>query len=368
MHPHMLHTRLSLVITALLCAVLLIIFPTALEPFHEPKRWLFATAVLLAALITFPRWKWTAFPLVVVATLHPTLELVAFAWALATFPALKVSAKTLINALAWTGFAIACVVLLQRAGLDVFSIFGPRELTPRLSLYGTLGNPDFVASVLLPIAVVSLRGPWWRTLIMCSALALTGSLAVVSCAIVAAVSFGLAPLPEPLPRWGRGRAGLLLLLITPLFTRDVGLALRGRAYLVKVAAPHVTLLGGAPVVDRWPQWELDWWQARCADAACVTAHPDGRFTGLQDHVHADWLELLLVHGVFGLAAFLLALAGPLRAAWNKDPLLLAALTAALARGLVDFPLERPADLCLLAALCCLPFLPEPPCTAPSSSS
>ncbi len=90
--------------------------------------------------------------------------------------------------------------------------------------------------------------------------------------------------------------------------------------------------------------------------------------GRQDHLHADWLELWLTRGLLGVLAFGLALAAPLSAAWKRaDALVFAALVAALSRALVDFPLERPADLCLLAVVSALAFLPEPPC-APSPSS
>ena len=46
------------------------------------------------------------------------------------------------------GGLAAAVVLLQALGLDPFARFVPRAEGQRLALYGTLGNPDFVASVL----------------------------------------------------------------------------------------------------------------------------------------------------------------------------------------------------------------------------
>lgn len=141
-----------------------------------------------------------------------------------------------------------------------------------------------------------------------------------------------------------------------LVGRDLGQTIDGRRYLVSVALPHVAdapLLGhgvGSTVLA-WPTWELSYWQARCPDAACVSADPQHAFAALQDHVHADWLEWLLERGVLGFLALLLAFSAPLLAAWrSEDPRLLAALSALLARSLVNFPLHRPADLCLLAAL------------------
>ena len=158
-------------------------------------------------------------------------------------------------------------------------------------------------------------------------------------------------------RRGLGSIAVLCgVLAVGLIGRDPSSTLAGRRYLVAVALPHVAdapLLGqglGATVLA-WPTWELSYWQGRCPDAACVAADPERRFAALQDHVHADWLESLLERGVLGAIALALALGAPLVAAWSRgDPFLLAALVAALARGLVDFPLPRPADLCLIAAL------------------
>jgi len=352
-------------ITLLACCVWLVVWPPAAEPFHEPKRWLFAVA---AALAVASPWRWTALPLIVVCSLRPQVEWVAFAWAMAAFPAVKWWRP--LEALTWAGVLVAAVVGLQAWGVDPFAGFGPAALTPRLARYGTLGNPDFVASVLVPLGVLSLGVTrWrWRTVLIALGVALTGSLAAVLGVAAAAVAlvarrFTIASWPVLI--------SAVLITCAPLIHRDLTRAMQGRVYLVQVALPHALdapLLGGGPIVERWPQWELEHWQARCADAACVEAHPDGRFAGRQDHLHADWLELWLTRGLLGVLAFGLALAAPLSAAWKRaDALVFAALVAALSRALVDFPLERPADLCLLAVVSALAFLPEPPC-APSPSS
>lgn len=159
---------------------------------------------------------------------------------------------------------------------------------------------------------------------------------------------------------------LVVLLGIGLLGRDLGQTIAGRRYLVDVSLPHVTdapLLGhglGATVLA-WPTWELSFWKERCADAPCVEAHPQGRFAALQDHVHADWVEVLLERGVLGFLALFLALVAPLRAAYRDDPFLFAAMMTILARSFVDFPLHRPAELCLLAALAaCTAVSPAPP--------
>ena len=355
---------------------LLVVWPASSSAFHEPKRWLFLVAAGLGALLTPPRWRWTALPLVALTALQPWRgaeagwQALAFAWALAAWPALQPELRQFTRVVGIAGAVVALVVVLQFFGVDLFGVAGPDSGDGRLRLYGTLGNPDFVASVLLPVAVLLLgkatalsptlspagaRGSIVLLLFIVPALVLTRSFATLLSALVAA---GVVIIHR------RGaRVGPLLLLCgllgLGLVGRGLGGTLAGRGYLVSVAAPHVAdapLLGQGlgSTVQEWPAWELSYWQARCADAACVQAHPQGRFAALQDHVHNDGLEWLLERGVLGMLALVLALGAPLLAAWRgNDSLFLAALSAALARALVDFPLHRPADLCLLAALCAL---------------
>ena len=264
-------------------------------------------------------------------------------------------------------------VVLQALGLDVFA---PAGLSARLSLYGTLGNPDFVASVLMPMVIILARplpDPLPRGereiegVLIVAALVLTRSFGTLLAAFVALLV---------LLMFRRGKGALVMaligaLLMVGLVGRDADRAISGRQYLVAVALPHVLdapLLGhglGATVLA-WPEWELAYWRARCPDAACVAADPQRRFAGLQDHLHADWLEWLLERGVLGTLALLLALVAPVIANREKsDPFILAALAAVLARSFVDFPFHRPADLCLLAALLAQV---SPPLTPTSSTS
>lgn len=368
---------------------LLAVWPASASAFHEPKRWLFLLAAGLGALLTLPRWRWTALPLVALTALQPWRsaeagwQALAFAWALAAWPPLQPDLRQLTRIAGAAGAVVAAVVMLQFFGVDLFGAAGPDVGTGRLRLYGTLGNPDFVASALLPLAILLLgewsdsvlagrsRGAWLPLVWIIPALALTRSFATLLSALVASLVLLL--------HRRRARVAPLLLLcgvlLLGLLGRGLGGTLAGRGYLVSVALPHLAdapLLGHGlgSTVQEWPGWELSYWQARCADAACVQAHPQGRFAALQDHLHADWLEWLLERGVLGTLALLLALGAPLLMVWRANDVrsswLLAALAAALARALVDFPLHRPADLCLLAALCALaagsqtpPFSPSP---------
>ncbi len=267
----------------------------------------------------------------------------------------------------------AAAVLLQALGADPFASFAPEIEGTRLRLYGTLGNPDFVASVLgvtAPLSAVAAlrRGATTARLLTAStalqllALALLRSFATL-------LSLGAALLIVLLAgRRERSRRALVLALgagllvaALPLAGRSAGAVLQGRLYLWTTAAPQVAeapFLGHGPgaVVLHWPRWELARWKARCGeDAGCVAAHPESRFAGLQDHLHDDWLERLLETGVAGLLALVALFGAAFGAALRSGTLeglgIASGLASLAARATVDFPLQRPADLVLFALLC-----------------
>ena len=227
-------------------------------------------------------------------------------------------------------------MVLQALGLDPFASLAPEVEGARLRLYGTLGNPDFVASVLgvtAPLALVAamrsrasggtIAGA--SSVVQLVALALLRSFATtLSLGVAALVAVAAAPR-------GRNRRVLAVALVAGVVVSAIRSPAarrsppsRAAATLASTAAPHVAdapWLGQGPgtVVLRWPAWELERWRARCGtDAACVAAHPESRFAGLQDHVHDDWLERLLEGGALGLLAlvglFLAALVTAVRSA------------------------------------------------------
>jgi O-antigen ligase len=114
-------------------------------------------------------------------------------------------------------------------------------------------------------------------------------------------------------------------------------------------------LGPGALELHWPRWELELWTRRCGeDAACVAAHPDFEFNGLQRHLHDDWLELLIEIGVVGALSMALLLISALRRSWSaSSPFVGAALVSFITRGFFDFPLHRPADWAVLALVLAL---------------
>jgi len=299
------------------------------------------------------------------------------------------------RALAGAGTGLAGVALLQAIGADPFHWMGWRGDHPgeRMRVYGTLGNPDFVAAYLGASLCVTLgegvsaertfaRHGWFAAaaLQLC-ALAATRSWG--SLLALGAAALSLLWTRGSTPRAGheqaRGRKwGIALgavlagaLLLGSVWGRSPGAALAGRLYLWGVAAPHVL---DAPVFGHgpggfetlWPLWEAEYWAAR-ADSAGKE-----RFAAPQDHAHLDYLEWLLELGLVGAAPRLLLLLAALRAGRHapdaRGRAALAALVALAARALVDFPLARPAELCLFAVLtACVvaprgspPVAPRPP--------
>ena len=364
---------------------MLVVWPPAASPFSGPKWVVTGTGAALLLLSLLGRQRRPVGAVGVAALANLVASLLSWLltggatpwWTLAG-PVLIATACLAAPPVPWGAISSAAgvasgVVLLQALGMDPLGRFAPEAAGHRLALYGTLGNPDFVASVLgvtAPLSVVAAlraRRPW-------SALAVTSVLAQVLAlgllrSFATVLALGAATVVVLVSRHpGRGRrwvalalAAALLAAAVPLLGRSLPMALRGRWYMVTTAAPHVAeapFLGQGPgtVVLHWPAWELERWRARCgADPACVAAHPDARFIGLQEHLHDDWLERLLESGGVGflalLALFGTSFAAALRTGTLEGLAIAAGLASIAARATVDFPLQRPADLVLLALLC-----------------
>lgn len=382
---------------------LLAVAPWLDSPFSTPKRLVLTVAAGLALLLLPVSRRRLAWPF-----LLPLLSTALSAWSgefaspeavgtqlafgllLFAWASSGVEARWVAPVAVGCAAVVSLVALLQAAGADPFAAFGP-EASGRLRVYSTLGNPDFVASVLTVVLCLA-AGEWstarslggapgksvrWLAAmgLVLAALAVTRSFATLAAISAAAAAAGLhglrrrAALPATVPSNPRRRhvgvtvavvLGALGLLTALLASRSPSEAMLGRLYLARVvvsAGLAAPVLGHGPgaVEALWPGWELSWWKARCGvDASCVAADAWSRFAGLQDHVHDDWLELLVERGLAGLIASLLVLAVALQRAWKSSapraPALFATLVAVAVRATVDFPLARPADLCLLAAV------------------
>lgn len=276
-----------------------------------------------------------------------------------------VDAARLARALGAAGAVVAAVVLLQAVGVDPFARLDPQLTGSRLRLYGTLGNPDFAAALigaaLWPTAwacrEASPRGRvGWSLALVAQAGALA---ATQSFATLLALGGGAALVAlrgrVTTERRGLALAAVLLLALGGLITfsasgRAPGRLAEGRLYLWRVSAPAVLdapLFGHGPgsVEALWPAWQV-------ARPGLTLAAPD--FAAPQNHAHADALERALEQGFVGLAALVALLVVVLRRGLRAPApafALACAVASLVARGLVDFPLSRPAELGVFALSC-----------------
>jgi len=285
-----------------------------------------------------------------------------------------------LRAIAGAGAVLALVAVLQAVGVDPFHWVGWSSTHPseRMRVYGTLGNPNFVAAYLGASLCVTLgeavsaaapaqRRAWAAAAVLqFGALAATrswGSLLALGAAALS-LAWTRAPRSQGLRRWGAALLGVLAagLLLVAVRERSLSTVLAGRLYLWEVAARHVAeapVLGHGPgsFVTLWPAWEAEHW-ARGASAE------QQRFVDVQDHAHLDYLEWLLELGVVGTVPRVLLLLAALwagrQAVDARGRALIAALVALAARALTDFPLARPAELCLFVVLIALALGPRAP--------
>jgi len=386
---------------ALLGFVVLVAAPGATQPFTAPKLLVgtAGSAVIVLWAIATSRLRWRvpaglAFALAAFAAVMGLAAAHGGAGSFSQFAFLLSGPIVLILILAlddsdlarpacglvWAAAVVAAVAVVQRAGLDPWRLAGwapsAEYASPRMRAYATLGNPNFVASVLavsLPWAIVVFSGAGARVLV--SAALVTGILATGSRVGLVAAGAGLASLAwasRPVVRLpaksaGQERRGptsaakpalailvlaVVVVLAAALSERAVMESIAGRLLPVRVAwpqAPHHPIFGlGLGAVAR----DYATWQA--AFFADPTHASLARFAGDFDHLHNEPIEWLVETGLVGLAAWVAVVVLALRAgarrgeppdarAHTMRTAALSALVAVAAVSLADFPLHRPAD-------------------------
>lgn len=379
-------------------ALPLLLWPGMEPPFSGPKQLALpalAAVAVLARLLRrggsgggdLPLLLWPA-ALAVSALTAPLVS--PDALALAALPLLlcwtlrgqDAPARAVERALLAASLLQSLVVLLQFGGADPLGWLGWRPEafgSARMRVYGTLGNPNFVAAWLCGTIPLSLqageraqdlrRRAFWLAVLGVQAFALfaTGSRAWVLAAPAAVVAAALAHWRSD--RSWRGAPGRLL-IAAALATAALWLSparparetIEGRLYPVRVAAPHLlstplTGYGPGSFETQFGRWQTAWFAQRGA------ADPTRRFAGPFDHAHNDYLEFWVEYGPLGLGVFL-GLAGWLLVRALGRPAAtgaaaLAGMAALLAVALVDFPFHRPAEWALFWILAGLAARPQP---------
>ncbi len=347
----------------------LVWWPGLERPFSVPKTWLLACLDVGLALPWLlrgpaPQWPWFVWlgTLALSAVLAPYVSLEALILILLPLPLCwamqqgRVAAAMWKQAVLWGSAVESVIVLMQFAGVDPLRWTGwqPEAFsTARMRVYGTLGNPDFVAAWLCATLPLHSYGAVRRRvpavllfLLQLGAILATGSrvflLALPAAALALAISRG---------RWKRWLlAGVPLaaaiLLLSP--ARPLDVTVQGRLYFARVIAGHwmeIPAAGYGPgsFAPQFALWQADWLRQHAGE-------PDSRkFAGDLDHAHNDYLELWTEYGWLGLAVFLGLCGWWIAAAWRggtRDSGIWGALAALAAIACVDFPLHRPAESAL----------------------
>ncbi|HWQ53234.1 MAG TPA: O-antigen ligase family protein [Bryobacteraceae bacterium] len=345
-------------------------WPGLERPFSTPKLWLLGGLdAAVAALYLLQRpgiagglsgadWSWLAWlaALSISALSAPYASFGALLLMLLPLPLFLaldrglLSPDRVMRAILWSTAVLAAIASLQYCGLDPLRLTGwaPEAFSsPRMRVYGTLGNPAFVAAWIcatLPLAIAKAcrRRGWWALVgLQVLAIAATGSrVFLLALPAAAAVAF---------LRGARGSKWLLagvpvavaLLWLSP--ARPLPETVEGRLYLARVAAAHwreVPVFGFGPGAFR-PQfalWQVEWLNVHGPHSA--------RFAGDVDHAHNDYLEIFVEYGPAGLAVFLGLCGWLVASAWRIPGAAACAVAALLAIACVDFPFHRPAEWAL----------------------
>jgi O-antigen ligase len=238
-----------------------------------------------------------------------------------------------------------------------------------MHVYGTLGNPNFVAAlaaITIPLAgglVADPSASHKRRLVMALALVVLAAALVVSgsragalglgCGVVAFAAF----LHHRRSRWIMACAVCAAIVaVVASGARGPVETVRGRLYIWQIAWAHAweqPFAGVGP--GAFELYYAAWDEG--ARASRNTNTRTARFAGPQQFAHNDYLQALVERGVAGLASTSLVLATPLllwrrsRRGGAETRARLAgaagAVAACAAVACVDFPLERPAEAAAL---------------------
>lgn len=274
----------------------------------------------------------------------------------------------------------AVIVLLQYLNLDPFRLLGwttPTYRSPRMRVFGTLGNPNFVAAFLIagiPLTIYLGKHIKSKALYVivialeAAAIFATGSRSVIPALIAVLVWLGLI---SQFAHWRLMAAvGLIILIVIPFMpSRPLMDTIHGRIYIWKVATSQLTLcpvfgFGPGAFEPKFIEWETAYWRDGHG------SDDQRKFSGLQAHAHNDFLEVYVNNGLAGLLSWLMLLGSFLVFAFQKAKRVKggfsawasAGIVALAAVSVVDFPLYRPAELFLFWTLMAVVYLeagPEP---------
>src|SRR2546425_47672 len=175
-----LSSSMRLPVSLLHAGLIFLVIPAATLPFSTPKLALLASAAVILFVMAphKPSLARTgALAWLAISALHGSILNASAALLLAALLDLKWDSAATLRAIPWIGAILAAIVLVQ------FVLPGPR-----LRMYGTLGNPDFVAAWLgasICLALAQRNAP--AIILQAAALAALGSFATALALAAAAV-------------------------------------------------------------------------------------------------------------------------------------------------------------------------------------
>ena len=373
----------------------LVILPGIERPFSTPKTFLLGGFVVIGGIcaVGTGQLSWPVLPsrfrlsliawpsaLVVSAVLGEFvspealwLSLFSIGWFMLVV-ALRPKAVYIAAGVVLSCVVVATIALLQYSGYDPFKLFGwraPLYGSPRMRVFGTLGNPNFVAALLvagLPLSPalgrILKRQILFSFVIVLEGLAVfaTGSRAAIVAIVAVVLWLGAV---GQLARWQMMAVGALVIIALLTFapSRSLMTTLEGRFYIWRVTVSHLVerpLFGFGPGAfePKYIQWETHYWRDGRGSA------DEREFAALQNHAHNDYLETLVDSGFAGLLSLLFLLwsffAFAFRQARGAGGELVAGASAGVialaAVAIVDFPLRRPTELFFFWALMALVYL------------
>jgi O-antigen ligase len=372
----------------------LVFFPGIDRPFSTPKIFLLGGVVIAGGIIAagMGRLRWPTLPsgflfsltawfcALIVSALWGEfvsqralwISLLPVGWFL-LLTAIRPRPDHIASAVALSGTVVAAIALLQYVGIDPFEVLGiaaPAQGGPRMQVFATLGNPDFVAAFLvsgLPLSLTLGEIAGHRILFAFGALLQglavfsTGSRASVLG--VTAILFWLGGSIRFSNRlWLAGGVLLIAGLLVFAPSRSLTATINGRLYIWKVNAPHLLerpFFGYGPggFEPKYIEWETQFWRMGKGSG------DDRSFAQLQEHAHNDYIQVLIDSGLAGLFSLLSLLSSLFIFAFRRirstqDKLIAGAsagVAAMAAVAIVDFPFHRPTELFLFWTLASIVF-------------
>jgi putative inorganic carbon (hco3(-)) transporter len=359
--------RAGWLIPAAIVLLPLACWPGVVRPFSVPKLWWIAAVDVLVAVQclrrgpslvsrlrsgALPAWPWLAWIAVVSLGAARSSYLSPEAFLLLVLPLpLYLAGGDTARALCIGSAIESAIVVLQFVHRDPFLWLGwqpEASASSRMRVYGTLGNPDFVAAWLcatLPLCALTRAGIGRAAFVALQVAAIFCTGSRVFLLAVPAAALATLLYSRRLSAWWLTALPVMAAIVWLSPARPLGATVQGRLRLARVTVAHlheVPIAGyGAGsfeiMFDRWRRaWRRD--------------HPPGSApTGPVDHAHNDYLELWVEYGPIALVAFLVLCGWLFAGARHADAPAgaVAALAALLAVACVDFPFHRPAEWALL---------------------